>query len=57
MAEFVDTPDLVINRYEHGGARVYLVRNGKRDLVMDIYGTEERREVIIKAVLATGILN
>lgn len=50
---------LVINRYEHGGARVYFEREGRRDLVMDVYDDDPeggRREAIIAAVLAAGIL-
>lgn len=49
---------LVITRYDHGGGRLFFERDGKRDLIMDIYDDEpgERREAIITAVLAAGIL-
>jgi hypothetical protein len=49
----------VIRRYEHGGARVFIMRdNGDRDLVVDIYDDEtaERREVIIAALIGAGII-
>lgn len=48
-----------INRYDHGGARVWIEKaNGGRDLVVDIYIYEpaERREAIIAALVATGVI-
>ncbi|HVZ60646.1 MAG TPA: hypothetical protein VG892_07655 [Terriglobales bacterium] len=49
---------LIINRYEHGGARVYWDRDGKRDLIMDLYDEEPgtRTDAIIELVLKSGIL-
>lgn len=53
-------PDVTkINRYEHGGARIFIEReNGSRDLVADLYDDEpaERREAIIKAIIEAKII-
>lgn len=47
-----------INRYDHGGARIWIEdSDGKRDLVVDIYEPEERREKIIKALIESGIIS
>ena len=46
-----------INRYDHGGARVFVEReNGSRDLIVDIYEPEDRREAIITALIGAGII-
>lgn len=46
-----------INRYDHGGARIWLEDDtGKRDLVVDIYEPEDRREAIIAAIIGAGII-
>lgn len=51
------TERTVINRYDHGGARIFIEReNGSRDLVVDIYEPHERREAIIAALIASGIV-
>lgn len=47
----------IIRRYDHGGARVYLEDEGCRDLVVDIYEPEERREAIIAALIGAGIIH
>lgn len=45
-----------INRYDHGGARIFLQNGDRRNLVVDIYEPEERREAIIAAIIAAGII-
>lgn len=46
-----------INRYDHGGARIFIERErGGRDLIVDIYEPEERREAIIAALIGAGII-
>ena len=47
-----------INRYDHGGARIFIEREGGgRDLVVDIYEPAERREQIIAALIGAGIIS
>lgn len=51
--------EVKINRYEHGGARIYIKRpDGFLDLVADIYDDEnaERRERIITALVDGGLI-
>lgn len=51
------TQRTIINRYDHGGARVYIQGDdGSRDLVADIYGDADRREQIIAAMFLNGII-
>lgn len=46
-----------INRYEHGGARIFIEKeSGGRDLIVDIYEPEDRREAIIAALIGAGII-
>jgi len=45
-----------IKRYERAASIWFEDADGKRDLVVDIYGPEERREAIIAALLAVGII-
>lgn len=50
-------PITKINRYDHGGGRIFIeYANGTRDLVVDLYEPEERREAIIAAMIAAGII-
>jgi hypothetical protein len=46
----------IINRHDHGGARIYVERGDHRDLVVDIYEPEARREHIIAALIGAGII-
>lgn len=50
--------DLVkLHRYDHGGGRLFVEKeNGGRDLILDIYGDRERRDQIIAALVAAGII-
>lgn len=46
-----------INRYDHGGARIWIERDdGTRDLIADLYEPAERREQIIAALIGAGVI-
>jgi len=46
-----------LHRYDHGGGRLFVEHdNRSRDLILDLYGDGERRDKIIAALVAAGII-
>lgn len=51
-----DFKNMVINYYDHGGARLYTENNGSRDLKFDCYGSEENREFLTTTINALAAI-
>lgn len=46
--------DAELMRYEHGGARLAVLRDGERELIADFYGDGEWREFFMKLIEDAG---